>query len=49
MAVLSLLVQRRRIRSNACPEVPTDSWEYGQMKNGLYNRGMANQGPRFLT
>ena len=47
MAVLSLLVERR-IGSNACPEVPTVSWEYRQMKNGLYNRDMANQAPSFL-
>lgn len=47
MAVLSLLVERR-IGSNACPKVPTVSWEYRQMKNGLYNRDMANQAPSFL-
>ena len=44
---LSLLVERR-IGSNACPKVPTVSWEYRQMKNGLYNRDMANQAPSFL-
>lgn len=53
MAVLSPLVQRR-IRSNAFPKVPTVPWEYRQMshetmKNRLYNRGMADQGPSFLT